>query len=385
MHVLFLTPWYPNRRDAMDGIFVRKHAQAVRAQGAQVSVIRVRTDDATDHMDVDIAEVEGVLEVMVYTPVVKIPVLKHLSIAFNFVRGFARAYKVVAEKYGKPDVTQVNVLTRMGVMAWALKKIKGIPYVIIEHWGRYVQQFDRYEGFLRKRATELACRGAECVMPVSEDLVRAMRKCGLKAKEWKVVNNVVNDFFFTDERSDRSDGTFHLICVTTPDDNRKNNSGLVRAFAKVAEQNKNVRLTIVGLEHDTTPKVGETVDRLGLNNVVSFAGEVPPEGVSKLLHQSDALALFTYSENAPCVISEALACGLPVISTPVGGIPEMVSEKTGILVTPGDEEALASAIESVANGNVQFNREDILNAGRAYSYQSVGRFLMDVYTEAIKG
>lgn len=239
MHVLFLTPWYPNRHDAMDGIFVRKHAQTVSAQGAQVSVIRVRTDECANRTEVLVEEVCGVLEVMVYTPVASLPVLKQASAMVNFVRGFIKAYRVVRQKRGKPDITQVNVLTRMGIMGWALKKLCGTPYVVIEHWCRYHQQFSRYEGFFRKRATEIVCRGAECVMPVSADLRQAMRRCGLRAKEWLVINNVVNDFFFSDERHEATDGTFRLICVTTPDDDRKNNSGTVRAFAKVAERRPN--------------------------------------------------------------------------------------------------------------------------------------------------
>ena len=65
---MFLTPWYPNRSDAMDGIFVRKHAQAVAAMGVSVSVLRVHLDPAAKRIEVDASKVEGVNEVMVYTP-----------------------------------------------------------------------------------------------------------------------------------------------------------------------------------------------------------------------------------------------------------------------------------------------------------------------------
>lgn len=387
MHVLFLTPWYPNRRDAMDGIFVRKHAQAVRAQGAQVSVIRVRTDEKTDHMEVDTSEVEGVLEVMVYTPVVKVPVLKQLSIAFNFVLGFARAYKVIEQRLGRPDVTQVNVLTRMGVMAWALKKTKGIPYVVIEHWGRYLQQFDRYKGFIRKRATELVCRNAECIMPVSESLACGMRKCGLKAKKWKVVNNVVNDFFFTDERHDKADGITRFICNSNPGEDCekcKNINGIIRSFGRVASNGKQVHLTIVGLDHDSTPSIGNTVDQLGLGDLVTFAGCVTPPDVSRLMHESDALVLFSYNETASCITAEAMASGTPAIATPVGIVPLVVNEKTGIIVPIADEDALTAAMTSVADDKSRFNRDEIIKMGRAYCYPSVGQFLMAVYADVLK-
>lgn len=93
MHVLFLTPWYPNRHDAMDGIFVAKHAQAVASQGAEVTVIRVRTDEAAQAIDIEQREREGVLELLVYTPASKIPVLRQISAIINFIRASPRRTK----------------------------------------------------------------------------------------------------------------------------------------------------------------------------------------------------------------------------------------------------------------------------------------------------
>ncbi|MGN0028152.1 MAG: glycosyltransferase [Marinilabiliaceae bacterium] len=224
MHVLFLTPWYPNRHDAMDGIFVAKHAQAVASQGAEVTVIRVRTDVSAKDIEIERAERNGVHEFIVYTPASRIPVLRQISAIINFIRGFAKAYKMVKTLRGKPDVTQVNILTRMGVIGYILKRVEGIPYVIIEHWGRYQPSRGQYKGFIRKRVTELVCRNAHCVMTVSEDLARVMRWCGIRAKEWRVVRNTVNDFFYHDQRQRKTDGFCHLLCVTTPDERCKNNT-----------------------------------------------------------------------------------------------------------------------------------------------------------------
>lgn len=383
MHVLFLTPWYPNRHDAMDGIFVAKHAQAVASQGAEVTVIRVRTDEAAQAIDIEQREREGVLELLVYTPASKIPVLRQISAIINFIRASAKAYKMVKTLRGKPDVTQVNILTRMGVMGYILKQAEGIPYVIIEHWGRYQPSRSQYKGFMRKRVTEMVCRGAHCVMTVSEDLARVMRGCGIRAKEWRVVRNTVNDFFYHDQRQRKTDGFCHLLCVTTPDERCKNNTGIIRALARVATTRRDLRLTIAGLTPDTVPSVGQRVKSLGLSDIVTFVGEVPPERISRLMHEADALVMFSNSENAPCVISEALASGTPVIATAVGGIPEMVCPAVGILVSPGDEPALADAIAKVVRGEAHFDEEATKEAGKAYCFGEVGRQLMSIYAEAI--
>lgn len=384
MHVLFLTPWYPNHHNPMDGLFARKHAQAIARQGAQVSVIRVKTDEAVSSTEVDVNELSGVLEVIVYTPVIKVPLLGLLSIMVNFVRGFVKAYKIIEGRRGKPDVTHVNVLTRMGVMAWALKKSKGIPYVVAEHWGRYMR--DGYTGWIRRRATEIACRGAHCVMTVSEPLAEFMRKSGIRAREWKIVNNVVDDFFFSDLRKAHSDGVTRFICNSSPGEGYdvcKNIKGIIRSLGRLAANGKSVHLTIVGLEHDSTPSIARTVDQLGLGDVITFAGVVTPEEVSRMMHESDALVLFSFYETASCVTAEAMASGIPVIATPVGIVPLVVNEKTGIIVPIADEDALTEALTTVVGDKPRFDRDEIVRMGRPYSFESVGRFLMGVYADAI--
>lgn len=386
MNILFLTPWYPNRTDAMDGIFIRKHAQAVaRQEGCSVAVLRVKSVVGLRRFEIEEETLDGVREILVYHPVINTPILRQISAFVNFGRGCIRGWKRVVAEGWRPEVVQVNVLTRMGVVAWLLKKLKGIPYVVVEHWTRYRPGRTGYEGFLRKRLTEVACRGAHCVMPVSEDLIQCMRGKGIEAREWRVVNNVVNDFFYSDAKVSKAedDDTLRLLCVTTADERFKNTSGTLRALKRVTQKDKRLHLTIVGLKRETVPSVGETMTRLGLGEFVTFAGEVPPEEVSRLMHKSDALVLFSNNENAPCVISEALASGLPVISTTVGGIPGMVPPEAGVLVNAGDEEALANAILHIMHGETTFNPEVIRAEGGKYSFAEVGKMLRGVYAEAV--
>lgn len=383
MHVLFLTPWYPNRSDAMDGIFVRKHAQAVAAMGVSVSVLRVHPDPAAKRIEVDASKVEGVNEVMVYTPESPAHPLRPATAALNFLVGFWRGYKAVERRGGRPDVIQVNVLTRMGVMAWAMRMVMGVPYVIIEHWGRYHPWRNEYKGAIRRFATETSCMAAERVMTVSEDLGQVMRQCGIKAKRWCVVRNVVNDFFFSGERTPRGAGPCRLLCVTTAAEWLKNTTGTLRGLKRVADRGLPFHLTIAGLERKTVKSVDEAVSELGLEDKVTFAGEVPPEEVSRLMHSSDALILFSNKENAPCVISEALASGTPVVATGVGGIPEMLDDLTGIIVPSQDEAALADAVCEVITGEKKFNKKAMRKAGEAYSFGNVGRQLVGIYKETI--
>jgi len=84
---------------------------------------------------------------------------------------------------------------------------------------------------------------------------------------------------------------------------------------------------------------------LGLAERARFLGSVPRDGVLRLFRAADAALLSSSWENFPHTVVEALAVGTPVVSTAVGGVPEVVADgENGLLVPPGDPAALAAAI-----------------------------------------
>ena len=91
--------------------------------------------------------------------------------------------------------------------------------------------------------------------------------------------------------------------------------------------------------------------------------------------------MFSRFENFPCVIAEAMATGIPVISTNVGGIAEHVSALNGLLIANENVNELALALEKVAKGFVQFDQEQISSYTQAhFSYQKVGCAINCVYS-----
>lgn len=85
----------------------------------------------------------------------------------------------------------------------------------------------------------------------------------------------------------------------------------------------------------------------GLENLIHYEGWVSGERKIELLNLMDAYILPSYIEGLPISILEALSYGKPVISTPVGGIPEVVDEKNGYLFTPGDHKAMYEIIHGI--------------------------------------
>ena len=118
---------------------------------------------------------------------------------------------------------------------------------------------------------------------------------------------------------------------------------LVRALARVP--GRPFRATIVGDGPDR-PAVEAEIRAAGLDGVVALAGE--RRDVPQLLADADVFALSSRSEGAPISVLEAMAAGLPVVASAVGGVPEIVAHgATGLLVPPGDAAALAAALEQL--------------------------------------
>jgi glycosyltransferase involved in cell wall biosynthesis len=105
-----------------------------------------------------------------------------------------------------------------------------------------------------------------------------------------------------------------------------------------------VTLAIAGDGPDRTA-LEQRARELGLGGRARFLGSVPRDGVLRLFRAADAALLSSSWENFPHTVVEALAVGTPVVSTAVGGVPEVVTDgENGLLVPPGDPAALAAAV-----------------------------------------
>lgn len=122
----------------------------------------------------------------------------------------------------------------------------------------------------------------------------------------------------------------------------KNHAVLLDAFDRIAQRIKNVRLLIVG-DGELRGEMEEKARRLGLQARVHFLGA--REDIPDLLPVMDLFVLSSESEGLSIALLEAMAAGLPVVATRVGGTPELVIHgETGLLVRSGHPLELADAI-----------------------------------------
>jgi glycosyltransferase involved in cell wall biosynthesis len=135
---------------------------------------------------------------------------------------------------------------------------------------------------------------------------------------------------------------------------RKGFHRVIDCLPALRAQGTDAHLLVVGgpsPEGDWTERLHAQVSRLGLQDRVHFTGPVPPDDLHRVLSAADVFVLATRNEGWANVFLEAMACGLPVVTTDVGGNAEVVCRpELGIVVPFGDSAALTAALHSALHG-----------------------------------
>ena len=338
MKVLFLTPWYPSEKDAMSGLFVQKHVEAVRAQGVEVRVIFSQTIPDT-----------------------------------------WRQWKALQREGWKPDLVQLNVIQKQGLLA----KTIGVPYIIVEHWSGYLPengQFSRTSRFKRDLYRHIA-NNAERILTVSEPLQKAMQACGIENEHWGTIDNVVDDFFFEPRVKSQESRVKTLLHVSCFDERAKNVKGLLRAAKMLSEKRQDWRLKLVGTGVDYQ-EVRAYADTLDIpEGCLEWTGELTPQQVADEMHRADALVLSSRYETYGVVLAEAYTAGLPILSTPVG-----IAEEVADLIVPQEiaqhkAGTFAEFIESILwNEKITNQKSKITNQ---FTADAIGRKLVSIYDSCL--
>jgi glycosyltransferase involved in cell wall biosynthesis len=180
----------------------------------------------------------------------------------------------------------------------------------------------------------LLMRRADAVVTVSQAAERELvERMGVPAARTTVIPNGVPLGAVLPERGE-------LVGTLTSFDPVKGLDVFLDAAAALAATHPGARFALFG-EGDGAAALRERARTLGLDGAVAFPGHV---ATREALARLGVLVLSSYMENAPLALLEAMAAGVPVVATRVGGVPELMPEGTGQLVPPGDAAALAAAI-----------------------------------------
>ncbi|HVJ53672.1 MAG TPA: glycosyltransferase family 4 protein [Aliidongia sp.] len=212
-----------------------------------------------------------------------------------------------------------------------------VHHPLAQETGLDAAAVERFRAIERRLLT--ACRGVICPSPAS---AAGVGEYGVQAERIRIVPPGL-DHPVPMSGAERT-GPLRLLSVGTVTP-RKGHLLLVRALARLAASDW--RLTILGsLERnpETAALLRETVARTGLGDRVILAGEWPPARLAEAYRAADLFVLPSYHEGYGMAYTEAMAFGLPIIGTTAGAIADTVPPSAGLLVPPGDEAALASAL-----------------------------------------
>ncbi|MGZ4287817.1 MAG: glycosyltransferase family 4 protein [Solirubrobacteraceae bacterium] len=191
-----------------------------------------------------------------------------------------------------------------------------------------------------RRARFVACIGDYC---------RSQLMKLVEAEQWaklEIVHCGIDPSAYEVSDRDHSSGPLELLCVgrLVAD---KGQGVLLDALAALRREGLDVRATFAG-DGPERAALEHRAARLGIAADVTFEGHVSQDRLRRLYAAADVFCLPSFAEGVPVVLMEAMAAGLPVVSTRVMGIPELVEDGvSGELVAPGRPDSLAAAIRKL--------------------------------------
>lgn len=294
-----------------------------------------------------------------------------------------------AELFQKRGIRHVHVhfANRATHTALFIKQWAGIPFSFTAHAQDFMVDLGS-DDLLRE-----LCREAEFVVGVSDfscDLLR--QTCPDSAdKITRVYNGIAMDQFPAAPIEEF--GPLRIISIGRLIE-FKGFHHLINACEKLKKRGIDFHWTLVG-EGPWREELDQRVAAAGIEKYVTFAGVQSQESVKRLLENSDVFCLPCIvdskgaSDILPTVITESMACSLPVVSTRLVGVPEMVvPEETGLLVEPKDDSALADALARLANDRElarRFGKAGRARAERVFELRETSRQLAEKFDACLTG
>ena len=370
--MIVLPASYPTPERPGWGIFVQDHARAAALDHNLVVVAsggprRSLTSPFPVHEAVE----DGIRTIRVSYREAPAIQVRYLLAAINALAHLRR-------RGFRPDLIHAH-FHRAAATATALGALTRVPVVVSEHSSEFPRDALSRGARLRAR---FAFRAAELVCPVSESLRESIERHGISARFRVVPNTVDTSVFHPNGWATPREPPPRLLTVAQMIP-RKGLDYLLQALAMVATTRRDFALDVVG-DGPELSAYTRLARELRLGDRVTFHGFKPKRAIAEMMRRASFFVLPSLFENQPVVLIEAMASGLPVLATRVGGAPELVSEDVGLLVPPADAESLRQGIERMLSSFGEYPSEAIAAAAATrFSYQKVGAVWTQVYEEAM--
>jgi glycosyltransferase involved in cell wall biosynthesis len=266
---------------------------------------------------------------------------------------------------GDADLIHAN-WSICGAMAGIVGRLRGKP-VITTLRGSDVARAKR--SWLDRMILGLAVRNSRSVICVSEPMAEQLRaQFPHRTTDIHACLNGADEAFFQIDRTD-SDGTGLRVLAVGNLIRLKGFDVLIDAVAR-ARHREQMHVSIVGDGPEREPLLAQATS-CGVSSCFTFVGAVPATDMPKRISEADVFVLSSRSEGRPNVVVEALAGGLPVISTDLEGVQGMVKNgETGWLIAVDDADALAAVLDRAVADRIELQRCG--ERARAFARNQIG-------------
>jgi len=354
-----------------NGDFIQRHAEAVALEHKVTAIHVVSKNNIKKKIEIDESIINDVKTIIGYVSPTNNPIIKLIR--------FFKSYLILLKSVEDFDLIHVNRIYPAGLIALYLKWFKKKPYIISEHWHRYHKPYCNDIGFWERSSSKYIAKNASTICPVTNHLALAMKNFGLQNEYVKVPNVIDINLFKPASKTQKSYNIIHISSM----DPIKNVPEILNVISKLQHTNIDFKFYLIG---DNAVDFNNLAKELKITPArISFINQLSHENLVPYLQQADVLVLFSTIENSPCVILEAFACGIPVISTNVGGISEHFPEGFGTLIPRHDSNALLEALIQNYSTPKEVSKEAMHTfIDKNFSKMAVAKQFTKVYLSVLK-
>lgn len=377
MNILVIPTWYPSGKDKLMGIYHKEFCEALaKRENIKVNMLFIERERLNNPLKYLFMPKNDIIEEKEYTTYIR-RMLNVEPISFDlqlkrYVKVLDKAFKKYLKNNPKPDIIHAMVTLPAGYAACILGKKYNIPVVVTEHASYFKRFFEgknkKYGDYVLKNAT---------FTTVSNYMKKEMKNY---TNNCEVLPNLVNTDIFLGKRKKIQD--LRLVTVSALRQGKRIDD-MIKAVKLLVEKDLNPKLTIVGdgfLKDYYENKCHE----LGMDRYVNFVGRKNKEEIAKILLENNIFVISSEKETFCIPGIEALASGMPVVSTKCLGPEEYITDKCGKLVDVGDIKGLADAINEVYNHLEEYDVNELRKIADHYSRENVTKIAQKIYQKILK-
>jgi len=293
---------------------------------------------------------------------------------YLYYKKLEKAYIDYVKTNCKPDILHAEVIIPAGYATAKLGKKYNIPVIVTEHSSGFMKYFEGKDEEYSRYVLENAQMSV-----VSDFMKEEMKKF---TNDSKIIPNLVDTSIFN-KRKHKRGKTLKLVCVSAFRIG-KCIEDLIKALSiLINENNMKVHLDLVG-EGYLMDYYKEIASELKVDKHITFHGKKSREEISSILANNDIFVVSSRRETFCIPGVEALASGLPIVSTACLGPEEYINKKCGEICNINDPVDMALKIMKVYNKLDKYDVKYIRDRANKYSKESVSNIALKVYKEILK-